>query len=509
MENHVDIGASSKHISTGIKGLDSILNGGLPEGHVFLVYGDSGSGKTTLGLQFLLEGIKLGETCVYVTVSESAGDLSEIAVSHGWKLDKLSVYEWRRPSEAIVAEDDYSFFPTFEVESNIAINSLKDLLKTIRPKRIVIDTLSDLRLVSREPLYYRRQMITLKKIWSEISATVLLLDQPSAPDEELRIESLVHGVLILAHDPTLYGPDLRYVRVKKMRGVDVSTGVHSLAIKKGGVHVYPRIQPSGLFSPLQTQRLKTGVRELDQMLNGGIHLGTTALIAGPSGVGKSTIASLFTLDSLIGGHKAAVYLLEESPATYIQRNKGLGKDLEPFVQQGQLLLHEILPSRISSGEFIHSIREAVLTEHVQCVVIDSLDGYLQTFQVEKSLALQLHELKAFLNENNVMTVFITSNHGPLGAQFRERADIFVSYLADSIIYLRYFEADGMIHKAISILKNRSSPHDDSIHEMMFVNGLGIAVGEPLEHLRGILTGVPFRTKRTEYKDRDFSRHQPT
>lgn len=495
MDHETTVAELPRQLSTGIVGLDSVLRGGLPEGHVFLVCGDSGSGKTTLGLQFLLEGIKSGETCLYVTVSESESDLREVAASHGWSLDKLAIYEWRRPTDTVISEEDYSFFPTFEVESNIAIKNLKDLLERLKPKRIVIDTLSDLRLVSREPLYYRRQMIILKTIWSSIPATVLLLDQTTGMESELRIESLVQGVMLLGHDASSYGPDYRYILIKKMRGIDVSTGFHGFAIKKGGIRVYPRLQTHGLRRTIPAVLVKTGVDSLDLMLNGGLCRGTTSLIVGPSGVGKSTLACLPTMTMLRRGEKAAVYLFEESSATYLRRGHGLGLDMEPYLDSGHLTLQEISPSRFSVDEFLNLIRDAVLLDHVQTIVIDSLDGYLQTFQVAKSLILQMHEILAFLNENEILTLLITGNHGPIGAQLREPSDILISYLSDLIILLRYFEVEGGIRKAISILKNRVGPHDQSIRELCLKDGFGLIVGAVLENFQGVLTGVPFRADR--------------
>jgi len=496
MDQETPMAAAPKQLSTGVSGLDSVLRGGLPQGHVFLVCGDSGSGKTTLGLQFLLEGIRAGETCLYVTVSESAADLLEVAASHGWSLDKLSIYEWRRPTDTVISEEDYSFFPTFEVESNIAIKTIKALLETVKPQRVVVDTLSDLRLVSREPVYYRRQMIILKKIWTDISATVLLLDQTTGMESELRIESLVQGVVILGHDASPYGPDYRYVLIKKMRGVDITSGLHGLAIKKGGIRVYPRIQALGRPRAPLAAMVETGLDSLDRMLTGGLYRGTTSLIVGPSGVGKSTLACLPMVTMLRRGEKAAVYLFEESAATYLRRGRGLGLDMDPYIANGQLTLREIAPSRFSVDEFLNSVRDAVALEQVQTVIIDSLDGYLQTFQVAESLILQMHELLAFLNENEVLTLLITGNHGPIGTQLREPSDILVSYLADLIILLRYFEVEGEIRKAISILKNRLGPHDQSIRELCFKDGFGIVVGAAIANFQGVLTGVPFRAERS-------------
>ncbi len=473
-------------IKTGIEGLDDILEGGLPSGHLYLVEGDPGTGKTTLALQFLLAAIAAGESALYVTLSESAKELREVAASHGWSLEKVQIFELLPDEEALRPERQYTVFHPAEVELGDTTKAIVAKVEEVNPTRVVIDSLSELRMLAQDPLRYRRQILAFKQYFSGKQRTVLLLDDRTNTDRDLQLQSIAHGVIALENLPRDYGVKRRRMEVLKLRGSSFREGFHDYGIRRGGLSVYPRLVASEHRSQFTREQISSGITELDSLVGGGIDRGTSTLVMGPAGAGKSTITARYAFAAMQRGEPAAIYLFDEGIPSYLARLKNLGFDTEPFVNDGHLFLRQVDVAELSPAEFSNMVRKSVDADGAKVVIIDSLNGFMNAMPGEKYLPMQLHELTTFLNQKGVASFMVLAQHGLIGRDMQTPVD--VSYLADSVLLIRFFEAKGEVRQAISMIKKRSGYHERSIRELRLHHG--IVVGDPLFNFKGVLTGIP-------------------
>ncbi|HEY3934681.1 MAG TPA: ATPase domain-containing protein [Gemmatimonadales bacterium] len=473
--------------ATGISGLDDILAGGFTANRLYLVEGVPGSGKTTLALQFLLEGARLGESVLYVTLSETEEELREVAASHGWTLDGVTIRELVPDESELAPDEQYTMFHPSEVELSETTKAILTDVEQLRPSRVVFDSLSELRLLAGNPLRYRRQILALKQFFRGRNCTVLLLDDLTSSNQDLQVQSIAHGVARLEQLYPEFGAERRRLTVLKYRGSRFRGGYHDFVIHRGGIEVYPRLTASEHRVEPQMEKLSTGVVEMDKLLGGGIERGTSTLIVGAAGTGKSSLAAQFVMATAERGQSAAMFISDESVHTLLSRTTGLGIDLARHVASGQVMLKQVDPAEMSPGEFSHAIQCAVEAQHASVVVIDSLNGYLNAMPEERFLVIQLHELLSYLGQAGVATLLIGAHQGLIGSQMNTPVD--ASYLADAVILMRYFEAAGEVRQAISVVKKRGGAHERSIREFHLTSS-GISIGPPLRHFRGILTGVP-------------------
>ncbi|MFN2415588.1 MAG: ATPase domain-containing protein [Pyrinomonadaceae bacterium] len=480
-------GGEQQRLATGSAGLDLVLHGGFPANRLYLVEGDPGTGKTTLALQFLLEGARLGEPVLYVTLSETKEELTDVARSHGWSLEGVNLHELVPPEESLKAEAQYTIFHPSEVELGETTRAVIDEVERIQPRRVVFDSLSEMRLLARDPLRYRRQILALKQFFAGRRSTVLLLDDRTSADADLQVQSIAHGVLMLEQMALDYGAERRRLRVSKLRGSRYRGGFHDFTIKTGGVEVYPRLVASGHRQEFEHDSVTSGVAELDALLGGGLDRGTATLIMGPAGSGKSSVSAHFASAAAARGEVAAAFIFDEGVNTYLKRAAGLGNDLKTHVGAGRLMVQQVDPAELSPGEFAHNVCAAVERDGARVVIIDSLNGYLPAMPDERFLTAQMHELLSYLNQQGVVTLLVMAQHGFLGNM---ATPVDVSYLADTVVMLRYFEAAGAIRRAISVIKKRTGPHEDTIRELRLSASRGVEVGAPLTNFRGVLTGVP-------------------
>jgi circadian clock protein KaiC len=479
--------SSPGRVPTGISGLDDVLGGGLPKGYLYLVEGDPGTGKTTLALQFLLSGIAQGESVIYVTLSESRKELEEVARSHGWSSDSLCIFEMVPEDEDLRPEAQYTVFHPSEVELADTVTAILEQVDASQPQRVVFDSLSELRMLARDPLRYRRQILALKRHFAGRNCTVLLLDDRTAEGQhDLQLQSIAHGVIMMQSQERDYGVKRRRLEVRKLRGSAYREGFHDYTIETGGISVYPRLIAAEHKPGFVRKPVPSGLQELDDLFNGGIDTGTSTLFVGPAGCGKSTIALRYAVSSAERGEKAVIFTFDEALATLIERAKGLGLNLRPFLSSGLLVIEQIDPAELSPGAFVARIRRMVDEERLRLVVLDSLNGFLNAMPHEHFVALQLHELLSFLGQQGVATIITLAQHGFIGSM---QSPIDVSYLADTVLLFRYFEYSGEIRQALSVIKKRSGPHERSIRELFFANS-AITVGKPLTNFKGVLTGVP-------------------
>ena len=472
--------------STGITGLDHILRGGLPRDRVYLLEGDPGTGKTTAALQFLMEGRRLGESCVYVTLSESALELNAVAASHGWTLEGIDIFELT-PTETPGQDDQYTIFDPSEVELSDTIRAVIEHVNAINPSRVVVDSLAEFRLLAREPIRYRRQILALKQFFIGRRTTVLLLDDRSGFQPDLQVQSISHGVFRLEQHVGEWGAERRRIQITKLRGVKFRGGYHDVRIETGGLRVFPRIVAADEGGEARLQSVESGIPELDALLGGGLTSGTSTLLIGPAGVGKTILASKYAAVLARGGGRAAIYLFDERRSTFLLRSSSLGLDMQPLIESGAVIVRQLDPGQLSAGEMASEICRQVEQEKVQLILIDSLNGYMNAMQEDKTVLLQLHELLSYLNQKDVVTLITVAQHGLVGESVSSPVD--VSYLADTVVLLRYFEAGGAVRKSISVLKKRTGPHEDVIREFK-IRDNHLEVGEPLSAFRGVLTGVP-------------------
>jgi len=473
--------------STGIAGLDLILGGGFPRERIYLLQGDPGVGKTTVGMQFLMAGRAAGETCMYIALSETRTEIDAVVSSHGWNLDKIHVVELSALDQTISLDSENTLFEPSDVELQETTRTLLAEIEKVRPERVVFDSLSELRLLAQTSLRYRRQILALKQYFADKRTTVLLLDDRTSDPTDLQLQSLAHGVLSLEQSPPLYGADRRRMRIAKLRGQRFHSGYHDFSIHTGGVEVYPRLVPSAHGRPFVREQLSSGMVGLDRLLGGGLDYGTSTLIMGPAGTGKSSVSVQYAAAAARRDECVAMFVFDERLGTVYERTRALGTDLHALVDAGKVKLHQIDPAEMSAGEFAHRVHEAAHLDRCQLIIVDSLNGYLHAMANEKHLGVQLHELLSYLNNLGVATVMVMAQHGLTGHTMQSPID--VSYLADTVVMLRYFEAEGRIRKAISVVKKRSGAHEDTIRELTF-DSEGLHIGEPLASFSGVLTGVP-------------------
>jgi len=476
---------------TGISGLDDILNGGLIPHRLYLIDGDPGAGKTTLALQYLIEGAKHGEKCLYVTLSETKEELSAGAAAHGWSLDGVEIAELFSEEHELDVASQVTMYSPSEVELSETTKRVLDAVVRVNPARVVFDSLSELRLLAETSLRYRRQILALKQFFIGRRCTVLLLDDGIGQGSDMQLQSIAHGVVTLEQLAPLYGATRRRLRVIKFRGTDYRGGFHDFAIRHGGLVVFPRLVASEHGKPFTAGCIESGVSALDTLLGGGPERGTSTLLMGPAGSGKSTIAVQYAIAAAQRGDHAAIFAFDESFATLTARTEALGIRFAEGRNLGQVNVTRIDPAELSPGEFTHLIQIAVEQDNARVVVIDSLNGYMNALPEEQFLTAQLHELLMYLGRQGVTTIMVIAQHGLMGTSVTSPVD--ASYLADSVVLLRYFEYAGKVKKAISVVKKRSGAHEESIRELRF-DSQGIHLSEPLVQFRGILAGVPSVTE---------------
>lgn len=477
---------SALRASTGVPGLDAILGGGFPRYHLYLLQGDPGVGKTTLSLQFLLQGAREGETVLFITLSEGRDELHAVAASHGWSLDGIHVFELSAVEDSLDEKHHYTIFHPSEVELGEATKALLDEVARVKPSRVVLDSLSEMRLLAQDPLRYRRQILALKQYFVGKNCTVLLLDD-AGENNDLQVQSLAHGVVMLKHDAADYGTERRRLRVLKMRGVRFHGGDHAFNIETGGLMVFPRLVAAEHHRPYEREVIKSGAEELDRLLGGGLERGTSALILGPSGAGKSTLTNLYVQAMAECGERGALFIFDETQETMIARTVGLGIDMRRSIETGRIAVHQIDPAQLAPDEFAHLVRVAVEEKGARVIVIDSLNGYLNSMPDERFLIVQLHELLTYLAQQGVLTFLVMSQHGLMGSAMASPLDL--SYLSDTVLLMRYFEHAGRVHQAISVVKKRTGSHERTIHEFR-MSAAGVDVGKALDEYQGVMTGVP-------------------
>jgi circadian clock protein KaiC len=462
-----------------------VLCGGLPCRCLYLVDGNPGVGKTTLALQFLLQGVREKERCLYITLSETKAELDAVARSHGWSLEGVDIIELSAIERSLAGKGQSTLFQSAEVELNHVGKLLLDELDRIRPARVVLDSLSELRLLAQNPLRYRRQILSFKQRFAERGATAVLLDDRSAVGPDVQVHSIVHGLITLSMAPLKYGVFRRSLTVTKLRGVEFREGSHDYTIRRGGLTVFPRLVAAEHRREFDKVLRVSGNPELDALVGGGLHSGTSNLIMGPAGSGKSTIAALFAHAAASRGQRVGYYAFDEATHILLDRTREMGIDFAPHVAAGRIRLSQIDPAQVPPGELAAGLVRAVAHDGVEMVVLDSLNGYVNAMPSDDFLYLHLHELLTYLNRQGVLTLMILAQHGLLGPM---GAPVDVSYLADTVILTRFFEARGAVRKAISVIKKRSGAHETTLRELT-LDAHGISLGQPLTQFEGVLTGV--------------------
>jgi len=474
--------------ASGVEGLDDILAGGLPRNCFYLVQGDPGSGKTTLALQFLLEGLRRGEKVFYITLSETREELLKVARSHGWSIDKIPLLDLSAVENLLRPEAQTTVFHPSEVELTKVSQLLLSEVRKMRPKRVAFDSLSEFRLMAETPLRYRRQLLTLKQEFAKMNSTVLLLDDRMSKQAVIdpHVLSLTHGVLEMEQLSPDYGTSRRRLRISKLRAVKFREGYHDYIIATGGLRVFPRMIAAEHHTKFRHQPVSSGIKQLDLLCGGGLDRGTTTLILGPAGTGKSTLVLQYAGQMAKKGERSMIFAFDETRSVMLSRAKAMGFKLENPIERGTITVQQVDPAELSPGEFAIRILRGV-EAGCKLVAIDSLNGYLNAMPGEKYLINQLHELSSYLNQQGVITLLVLAQHGLVAAA---EAPVDLSYLSDSVIGLRYFEACGEVKQAIAMFKKRSGHHERTLREFKLRPGKGISIGEPLREFQGVLTGLP-------------------
>src|SRR3954463_6417367 len=472
---------------TGIWGLDNILSGGFSRDHLFLLEGSPGTGKTTVALQFLREGAEAGEKCLYITLSETEHELRDGAASHGWILGEgIEVFELLPPESLLDSEQQQSLLYSSDLELGETTKQIFEAVERHQPSRVVLDSLSEIRLLAQSSLRYRRQILAIKHYFTQFGSTVMLLDDLTADVADKTVHSVAHGVLRLEELAPSYGAERRRARIIKYRGVKFRGGYHDATITTGGLNVFPRLVASEYRSSFARTTMSSGLEAFDKLLGGGIEAGSSTLVLGPAGTGKSLMVIVFVLAAISRGEKAALFVFDEELGLLFARMKGLGIDLEDLQRGGKLFIDQVDAAELSPGEFAHRVRKRVDEDEIKTVVIDSLNGYQAAMPEENSLILHMHELLQYLNRRGAATFMTVAQHGLVGDM---KAPIDVTYLGDTVILLRYFEAVGSVKRAISVIKKRTGAHESTIREYR-IGRRGLTIGGPLEGFQGVLRGVP-------------------
>jgi circadian clock protein KaiC len=481
--------AELPRISTGSNGLDLILGGGFDPQRMYLYEGQPGAGKTTLALQFLLEGVRRGERTLYITLSETERELELVAQRHGWSLAGVDVFELVPSETTLDPSQELTILQPSEMELSETSQLIFDKVEELNPSRIVIDSLSELRLLAQSALRYRRQVLALKHFFSSRKSTVILLDDLTAQRKDLQLHSIAHGVVLLEQLAIDYGSERRRLRVVKMRGIPFAGGFHDFTIEHGGLRVYPRLVAAEHHKDFAGAYVPSGNRELDMLLGGGLERGTNALLIGAAGVGKSSIAVTYAIAAAQRGEHTMIFAFDEGRGTINARAKSLGLPFEEAIESGMIKLQQIDPAELSPGEFAQLVRQSVETEEARIVIIDSLNGYLNSMPDERFLVLQMHELLSYLSQLGVLSILVLAQHGLVGPM---QTPVDISYLSDAVLMLRYFEYDGTVRRALSVVKKRSGHHEHTIREFR-LSHQGVRLGPPLKGFNGILSGTPIYT----------------
>jgi circadian clock protein KaiC len=477
----------AKKALTGIEGLDDVLQGGLSRGHLFLLEGEPGAGKTTIAIQFLLEGARRGERCLYVTLSETEEELRDAIASHGWTLpESIVIHELAPPDGALEQDKQQSLLYSADLELGEATRQIFATVDRIKPERLVLDSLSEIRLLAQSSLRYRRQILAIKQYFSKLHATVLFLDDLTAETGDKTVHSIAHGVLRLEEITPDYGAGRRRLRVSKYRGQQYRGGYHDFVIQRGGVRVYPRLVALEHRTHYERTKLSTGDPSFDALLGGGVEKGSSTLILGPAGTGKSLIALSFAIAAIARGEKVAMFVFDEEMQLLLDRTHALDMDLADHIRDRSLFVEQVDAAQVTPGEFAHRARDLVDSNGITAVIIDSINGYRAAMPEENSLILHMHELLQYLNRRGASTFMTVAQHGIVGNM---DAPVDITYLADTVILLRYFEASGEVRRAVSVVKKRAGRHETTIREFKIGKG-GIQLGEPLSAFTGVLAGVP-------------------
>jgi len=494
--------SSASIIATGNAGLDQVLRGGLPKDRLYLLEGTPGSGKTTLGLQFLFEGVRQGESVLYITLSETSEELRCVAESHGWSLDGVHLFELSAADAVLGGAQEQTILHPWESELGDTIELIQARVDELQPRRLVFDSLSEMRLLAQDPLRYRRQVLALKQFFAGRGLTVLLVDDltTSGGERDNHLHSLCHGVLTLERLTLDFGAARRRLQIQKLRGVDFIAGYHDFVLRRGGLEIYPRMIAAGRYQDFAGQPVPSNIADMDALLHGGPLRGTSTLITGPAGTGKTTLALQYVTAACARGERCAVYEFDERIGTLLKRAESMGMPLHRYIDEGLLVVHQIDPAELSPGEFAWRVRRDVDENDCRLLVMDSLNGYLAAMPQEQHLILQMHELLSYLSQSGVVTFLINPQHGLVGTM---TSSLDISYIADTVVLIRFFEAQGRLRKAISILKHRGGGHEDAIRELR-IDTRGIRVGQPLVDFRGVLTGTPeyFGAKQPLMEERD-------
>lgn len=477
--------------TTGVEGLDDILSGGLSRRHVFLLEGSPGTGKTTISLQFLIEGAMRGEKCLYISLSESEEELRDSAASHNMVLNEnIEIFELVPPESLLDSDQQQSLLYSSDLELGETTKLIFSAFERVKPDRVVIDSLSEIRLLAQSSLRYRRQILALKHYFSRSGATVLLLDDLTADVLDKTVHSVVHGVIHLEELSPNYGSERRRVRILKYRGQAYRGGYHDFVIRTGGVAVFPRLRAIEHKTSFKRDILSTGIERLDGLLGGGINRGSSTLLIGPAGTGKSIFGFQFIDAAIKRGEKAAVFVFDEELGLLFDRMREIGIDLQKVRDDGLLHIEQLDAAELSPGEFAQRVRERVATYDAKSVLIDSVNGYQASMPEENALILHMHELLQFLNRQGANTFLTVAQHGLVGDM---KSPVDVTYLADTVILLRYFEAAGRVRRAVSVIKKRTGHHEDTIREYK-IDDRGLTLGEPVSGFQGVLRGVPVLTE---------------